>query len=195
MKNMLPIILSVAKEIADNKEIIAIKALHSQESDSTVLNHYNTRAKELFSEFVQLVSTHLLNNQQEFHSENLQLETAEKIPEADAEEFHTVILSAIPYLSSALWQYIMEDSENKGLTIFDLREMHAIIEPYIHRIAQKYMSLFFYTIRQRADSLKDKINEISVPVIKLIDKVGKCPLIGFIDDNQAHEIMEKTLRK
>lgn len=127
---------------------------------------------------MELVRTHLLYNKQVLRSESLLLESSGKTP-ADAEGFHTVVLSVISHLSSALWQYIIEDSENKGLTMLDAYHHRTVYSSHL----KKYMSLFFYILRQRADNLKDRIIKISVPVIKRTAKVCMCPLIRFIDEN------------
>lgn len=45
----------------------------------------------------------------------------------------------------------------------------------------------------RNQTLNLKLNELSVPIIKVEDNIGVCPLIGEIDANRASVLMSKTL--
>ncbi|MFB4164398.1 hypothetical protein ACE1TI_11335 [Alteribacillus sp. JSM 102045] len=72
MKESSPFIINLAKEIEANKEVIADNALYSQNKDSAPLRKYSSRVKDLFSELVQLISTHLSTGEQHVSSESLQ---------------------------------------------------------------------------------------------------------------------------
>ena len=72
-----------------------------------------------------------------------------------------------------------------------LSDFDAVVDRAVHWLSISYTRMFYTRINiAEASAL-----ELSIPVIKISDKIGVLPIIGDIDTQRAQELMNKALLK
>lgn len=90
---------------------------------------------------------------------------------------------------------IKDESIKLNLPIADFYELlsdfDAVVDRAVHWLSISYTRRFY----NRINIAEATALELSIPVIKVSDKIGILPLIGDIDTKRAQELMNKALSK
>lgn len=90
---------------------------------------------------------------------------------------------------------IKDEAIELNLPIADFYELlsdfDAVVDRAVHWLSISYTRMFYTRINVAEASAL----ELSIPVIKISDKIGVLPIIGDIDTQRAQELMNKALMK
>ncbi|WP_226086583.1 STAS domain-containing protein [Mesobacillus sp. S13] len=90
---------------------------------------------------------------------------------------------------------IKDEAIKLNLPIADFYELisnfDAVVDRAVHWLSISYTRVFYTRIHVAETSAL----ELSIPVIKISDKIGVLPIIGDIDTQRAQELMNKALLK
>jgi rsbT co-antagonist protein RsbR len=90
---------------------------------------------------------------------------------------------------------IKDEAVKLNLPIADfydlLSDFDAVVDRAVHWLSISYTRMFYTRINLAEASAL----ELSIPVIRISDKIGVLPIIGDIDTQRAHELMNKALIK
>ncbi|HER2025578.1 STAS domain-containing protein [Bacillus infantis] len=90
---------------------------------------------------------------------------------------------------------IRDEAKNYNMTLDNFYEIisnfDSVVDQAVHWLSISYTKAFY----TRINAAEATALELSIPIIKVSDKVGVLPLVGDIDTQRAHLIMEKTLTR
>lgn len=90
---------------------------------------------------------------------------------------------------------IRDDASQRELTIEQFYEIisdfDSVVDRAVHWLSISYTKKFY----SRINLAEAAALELSIPVIKITEKIGILPLIGDIDTRRAQELMEKALTR
>ncbi|OIK10661.1 STAS domain-containing protein [Bacillus sp. MUM 13] len=99
------------------------------------------------------------------------------------------------YYRTYIWKAIEKETASKNMaasTVFDVIHM---IDPLLDQAVYSF-SLSYVEFHQKTlENAKNAFMELSVPVVPLTKGVGILPLIGNLDTDRAHLLMETTLNR
>jgi rsbT co-antagonist protein RsbR len=72
-----------------------------------------------------------------------------------------------------------------------LSEFDSVVDKAVHWLSISYTKTFY----TRINAAEATALELSIPIIKISDKVGVLPLVGDIDTQRARHLMDKALTK
>jgi rsbT co-antagonist protein RsbR len=101
-------------------------------------------------------------------------------------------IEQFPYLSEGICNYI-SSLHDECLTMDERLRLSNEIEQTILYYNAGYTKGYTSRINEMNHSFSQKLNELSVPIIKVDHNIGVCPIIGDIDSERASIIMNKTL--
>ncbi len=103
------------------------------------------------------------------------------------------VLMSISCIKQALLDYIDEHNKEVELTVSDVIRVSKLIDPIINEYLHHYTENHLHQATHSLQQEYYQSDELSVPIIKISNRVAICPLIGDIDQYRANLILERTL--
>ncbi|MGF2615855.1 STAS domain-containing protein [Rossellomorea vietnamensis] len=94
-----------------------------------------------------------------------------------------------------IWKYIREIATEYDLSLETVFDAASIIDPLLDEAILIFGLSYVQYHENALKNTKEEFLSISSPVVKIFDSVAILPLIGDIDGERAHIILEKTLNK
>ncbi|RST75075.1 STAS domain-containing protein [Siminovitchia acidinfaciens] len=99
------------------------------------------------------------------------------------------------YYRSGIWQHLKEEVMKNNLSARIVFELISIIDPLMDKAVHDFSLTYVKEFQRSLESAKTSFLELSVPVVPLVPGVGVLPLIGNMDTERAHLLMEETLKQ
>ncbi|WP_027964143.1 STAS domain-containing protein [Halalkalibacillus halophilus] len=144
---------------------------------------------------VRLIGRRLLSdqNEQSFkHIQRLGYRAGKKTVHSEAMLHET--FQIISHVSEGVWQ-ALDTEASIDLKKEDVILVNKQIETVILQLMIGYLNSFMDLYKEVSSNFNDKLNELSIPIIRVDDGVGVCPIIGEIDSDRAAILMDQTLKK
>ncbi|TKD72439.1 STAS domain-containing protein [Pseudalkalibacillus hwajinpoensis] len=103
------------------------------------------------------------------------------------------ILMSVSSIKQALLNYIDEYSKEIDLTVSEVISITKLIDPLINEYLHYYTENHLMQAAQSLQAEYYQSDELSVPIIKISNRVAICPIIGDIDERRGNLILERTL--
>ncbi|MGA9288167.1 MAG: STAS domain-containing protein [Anaerobacillus sp.] len=103
------------------------------------------------------------------------------------------VLMSISCIKQVLLDYIDEHSPEWELSVSDVIAVSKLIDPIINEYLHHYTENHLHQATHSLQREYYQSDELSVPIIKISNRVAICPLIGDIDGKRANLILERTL--
>ncbi|MGP4072071.1 STAS domain-containing protein [Piscibacillus sp. B03] len=103
------------------------------------------------------------------------------------------LVELFPYISEGIWNYISNINDDYVLTMDERLRLNKEVELTILHYNAGYTNGYASKVDNENNNFNQKLNELSVPIIKVDNNIGVCPLIGDIDSDRASVLMSKTL--
>lgn len=104
-------------------------------------------------------------------------------------------LRAISTYRTAIWDIFTEELEQKHFAAITMLDVSKILDPLIDRINGIYGEVFEQHNNRLIKVAYTALDELSVPVVPIVQGIAVIPLIGEIDSRRAKLIMEHSLSK
>ncbi|TDQ42812.1 STAS domain-containing protein [Aureibacillus halotolerans] len=182
--------------LSTNKDHLIKQALASSfagtlSSNTTILSDSLCPLEASFSHILDLMSSHLKGNTSEE-------KTLEELNDPDhplwSNGEHLIsILNTMPYLSQHLWELIDEHAECLQLTVPSVIQLNQTISLLLQQFVASCANNFIQHAHDNVLQFTAKLSDLSLPLIKITNSIGICPVIGEIDEQRASVLMEKAL--
>ncbi|MCM3576076.1 STAS domain-containing protein [Mesobacillus subterraneus] len=179
------ILINILDSIDDNQPEAFIK-LTSQ----TKLNLY----KEQLRELIHLLESHLIG---ESDDEKIKV-WGKRLSEEKVRLGLSLSQSILHFNSirSALWEELSEMADkNKTLNAGESLRVGNLINEFIDGLILIFTNSYTGQANKRLRAQQEVIDELSTPVISIVDGVAVLPIIGDIDTHRARILMEHTLKE
>jgi rsbT co-antagonist protein RsbR len=102
-------------------------------------------------------------------------------------------LRAISTYRTAIWDVFTEELEQKQFAAITMLDVSKIIDPLIDKISSIYGETYEQHSTKLINIAYTALEELSVPVVPIVDGIAVIPLVGEIDTRRAKLIMEISL--
>ncbi|MCA1009125.1 STAS domain-containing protein [Halobacillus halophilus] len=92
-----------------------------------------------------------------------------------------------------LWKFIRHHSIKNQFSAETIFKIRAIIDPLLDTAVYHFGHSYVTSLQQSLESARTSYLALSVPVVPLGPSTGILPLLGAIDTERAHYLMEETL--
>ncbi|MCK6255413.1 STAS domain-containing protein [Fictibacillus sp. KIGAM418] len=97
------------------------------------------------------------------------------------------------YYRDYIWKSIKEEATIQGMSAETIFNVIEIIDPLLDQAVYYFSLTYVQSHQNMLEQAKSAFLELSVPIVPLIKGTGVLPLIGNIDTERAHLLMEETL--
>lgn len=104
-------------------------------------------------------------------------------------------LRAVSYYRTVIWDVFTEELKNKQFAAFTLLDVSKIIDPLLDKVFSVIGEVYENRSKDLMKIAYTAFEELYVPVVPIIDGIAAIPLVGEIDTNRAHLIMEISLNE
>lgn len=104
-------------------------------------------------------------------------------------------LRAVSYYRTVIWDVFTEELKNKQFAAVTLLDVSKIIDPLLDKVFSVIGEVYENRSKDLMKVAYTALEELSVPVVPIIDGIAAIPLVGEIDKNRAHLIMEISLNE
>lgn len=99
-------------------------------------------------------------------------------------------------IRDVVWENVSIIAESeKELSIGESMKLGKIINDFIDKLILIFAKSYTGLANKRLRAQQEVINELSTPIISIVDGVAVLPIIGDIDTHRARLLMEHTLRE
>ncbi|PKR76883.1 hypothetical protein CEY16_13820 [Halalkalibacillus sediminis] len=186
----------VGKTITKNRSSITDKILYSLDSQPKKLFYEASNDRSLMEGLI-----HTIGGRLEYGDRYYSFSRIQDIGrEAGSESLHNeemlhLTFTIITYVSEHIWNMLETSEVKELLTKEDIMYVHKEIETTILQLMIGYVNSFIKLYKKASEEADNEVNELSVPIIKIDDHIGVCPVIGKLSSNRAAVLMDQTLRK
>jgi rsbT co-antagonist protein RsbR len=101
------------------------------------------------------------------------------------------VMAALSKVRETFWEYVEKFArENEEVEKEDILKWSTIIHTAFDRLINNFVESYYKMTRTRLLAQQDLINELSSPVIPILEHIAVLPLIGDIDTQRAKMIQE-----
>lgn len=111
----------------------------------------------------------------------------------DENEMIISLIVTVPLIREAIWEAIEPIVENLNMKPRDVIQLPSRIDPLLDQFVYSYGSSYITSNQQLETKYNSTLEELSTPIIPIIQNLAILPLVGNIDTYRATLIMEKTL--
>ncbi|MBM7694094.1 rsbT co-antagonist protein RsbR [Peribacillus deserti] len=94
-----------------------------------------------------------------------------------------------------IWRAIEKEATSQNMSASTVFDVIHIIDPLLDRAVYCFSLTYVEYHQKTLENAKNAFMELSVPVVPLTKGVGVLPLIGNLDTERAHLLMETTLNR
>lgn len=99
------------------------------------------------------------------------------------------------YYREHLWKALEKEMVKHNMQASEVFRVIYLVDPLLDRAVYSYSLTYIKHHQATLENAKQAFLELSVPVVPLSKGVGVLPLIGNIDTERAHLLMEETLKQ
>lgn len=195
MKNTNDKIKRIGIFLSENSTKIAQVSLSSQNFEDT----YDLKGREeqfqvsikTVSSLIQQIGIHLAEK-----DERKELKFLSEIEAGAAVENHqliTTVLSSLPYFERTLWTFLDDECNQLNFTASEVIQLNQSLNPLIGSFIYNFVSTYVEQNEEQRETINNKLNELSIPIIQVYEHIGVSPIIGEIDEERAHLMRETSL--
>lgn len=111
----------------------------------------------------------------------------------DENEMIISLIVTVPLIREAIWEAIEPVVEKLNMKPRDVIQLPSRIDPLLDQFVYSYGSSYITSNQQLETKYNSTLEELSTPIIPIIQNLAILPLVGNIDTYRATLIMEKTL--
>ncbi|WP_101842223.1 STAS domain-containing protein [Halobacillus sp. Marseille-P3879] len=104
-------------------------------------------------------------------------------------------IAIMGFYRTLIWNsFDKEIHENKfaAITVLDVNKF---INPLLDEIIFQFSQIYIRHNNEAYEKAQDKVDQLSVPVVPIADRIAVLPVVGELDADRAQLIMEKSLEK
>ncbi|MGE7760282.1 STAS domain-containing protein [Peribacillus sp. NPDC097895] len=99
------------------------------------------------------------------------------------------------YYRTYIWKAVEKEVKEKNMAASTVFDVIHIFDPLLDRAVYSFSLTYVKSFQKTLENAKSAFLELSVPVIPLTKGIGVLPLIGNLDTERAHLLMEETLNR
>ncbi|MGA9287184.1 MAG: STAS domain-containing protein [Anaerobacillus sp.] len=147
------------------------------------------------SYLIKLIGKSLLNDSRNAISalEEFGEESGELVQ--DENEMIIALIVTVPLIREAIWEAIEPIVEDLKMKPKDVIKLPGMIDPLLDQFVYSYGTSYIASNNQLINKYDSTLEELSTPIIPIINNLAILPLVGNIDTYRATLIMEKTLQQ
>ena len=144
---------------------------------------------------IKLIGKSLLNENRKIISaiEEFGEESGELVQ--DENEMIIALIVTVPLIREAIWEAIEPIVEDLKMKPKDVIKLPGMIDPLLDQFVYSYGTSYIASNKQLITKYDSTLEELSTPIIPIINNFAILPLVGNIDTYRATLIMEKTLQQ
>ncbi|MED1206043.1 STAS domain-containing protein [Heyndrickxia acidicola] len=161
----------------------SIYSLNANKSIERLLREQNTRTLLTVSEIL------IDNDAFEKSMKDWAIDVAKSRVEMDTPVYE--VMAALSRVRESYWRYVEKFSaENEEIEKEDILKWSNVIHTAFDRLINSFVESYYKITRTRLYAQQALIDELSSPVIPIMDHIAVLPLIGDIDTKRAKMIQE-----
>ncbi|WP_059171894.1 STAS domain-containing protein [Bacillus sp. FJAT-27445] len=102
-------------------------------------------------------------------------------------------LRSISFFRTVIWDVFSDELEEKQFAAITMLDVSKIIDPLLDRISSIIGEEFEIHTNRLMDVAYTALEELSVPVVPIVEGIAVVPLVGSIDTRRARLIMDVSL--
>lgn len=104
-------------------------------------------------------------------------------------------LRAISFYRTVIWDVFTEELNQKQFAAITMLDVSKLIDPLLDKVFEVLSEVYEERSNFLMNIAYSALEELSVPVVPIMDQIAVIPLIGTIDTNRAQLLMENSLKE
>ncbi|MCP3027390.1 STAS domain-containing protein [Halobacillus sp. A5] len=104
-------------------------------------------------------------------------------------------IAIMGFYRSVIWNTFDRELQENQFAAITVLDVNKFINPLLDKVIFQFSQIYIKHNNEVYEKAQDKLNQLSVPVVPIADRVAVLPVIGEIDPDRAQLIMEKSLEK
>ncbi|RFU65069.1 STAS domain-containing protein [Peribacillus glennii] len=104
-------------------------------------------------------------------------------------------LRAVSFYRTVIWDVFTEELKKKQFAAITMLDVSKIIDPLLDKVFSVIGEVYENRSNELMKIAYTALEELSVPVVPIIDDIAVIPIVGSIDTNRAQLIMETSLNQ
>lgn len=102
-------------------------------------------------------------------------------------------LRAVSFYRTVIWDVFTEELKEKQFAAITMLDVSKIIDPLLDKVCSVMGEVYENRSNELMKIAYTALEELSVPVVPIIEGIAAIPIVGAIDTNRAQLIMETSL--
>ncbi|WP_280768557.1 STAS domain-containing protein [Salipaludibacillus daqingensis] len=178
--------------IENENELINKVMMHS-----SMAHHQDTdQLRNIFLHFLHRFQNHLVNEVSKLEKDELLIDTeADQLGLAQNISV-SAIIDGLYEMSTTIWTMFQKEAQDRfDLSTNELLHVHDLLNKEINEAVKEVLTAHVQAAKDKELQYYEKLNELSVPIINITEKIAICPLIGKIDERRGQLLMHETLEQ